>query len=84
MLLKAANLKCSADNTELTFTCPGSITYGGEKYPAFVADASLTPVLNITAADLLFEKGTIVLGNELSSGSGITATLVYYSVTDGV
>lgn len=84
MLLKAANLKCSADNTELTFTCPGSITYGGETYPAFVADASLTPVLNITAADLLFEKGTIVLGNELSSGSGITATLVYYSVTDGV
>lgn len=84
MLLKAANLKCSADNTELTFTCPGSITYGGEKYPAFVADASLTPVLNITAADLLFEKGTIVLGNELLSGSGITATLVYYSVTDGV
>ena len=84
MLLKAANLKCSADNTELTFTCPGSITYGGEKYPAFVADASLTPVLNITAADLLFEKGTIVLGNELSSGSGITATLGYYSVTDGV
>ena len=79
MLLKAANLKCSADNTELTFTCPGSITYGGETYPAFVADASLTPVLNITAADLLFEKGTIVLGNELSSGSGITATLVYYS-----
>ena len=71
MLLKAANLKCSADNTELTFTCPGSITYGGETYPAFVAD-------------LLFEKGTIVLGNELSSGSGITATLVYYSVTDGV
>lgn len=84
MLLKAANLRCSADNTELTFTCPGSITYGGETYPAFVADASLTPVLNITAADLLFEKGTIVLGNELSSGSGITATLVYYSVTDGV
>ena len=84
MLLKAANLTCSADNTELTFTCPGSITYGGETYPAFVADASLTPVLNITAADLLFEKGTIVLGNELSSGSGITATLVYYSVTDGV
>ena len=84
MLLKAANLKCSADNTELTFTCPGSITYGGETYPAFVADASLTPVLNITAADLLFEKGTIVLGNELSSGSGITATLVYYNVTDGV
>ena len=84
MLLKAANLKCSADNTELTFTCPGSIIYGGETYPAFVADASLTPVLNITAADLLFEKGTIVLGNELSSGSGITATLVYYSVTDGV
>lgn len=84
MLLKAANLKCSADNTELTFTCPGSITYGGETYPAFVADASLTPVLNITAADLLFEKGTIVLGNELSSGSGITATLVYYSVTDGI
>lgn len=84
MLLKAANLKCSADNTELTFTCPGSITYGGETYPAFVADASLTPVLNITAADLLFEKGTIVLGNELSSGSGITATLVYYSVIDGV
>ena len=84
MLLKAANLKCSADNTELTFTCPGSITYGGETYPAFVADASLTPVLDITAADLLFEKGTIVLGNELSSGSGITATLVYYSVTDGV
>lgn len=84
MLLKAANLKCSADNTELTFTCPGSITYGGETYPAFVADASLTPVLNITAADLLFEKSTIVLGNELSSGSGITATLVYYSVTDGV
>lgn len=84
MLLKAANLKCSADNTELTFTCPGSIAYGGETYPAFVADASLTPVLNITAADLLFEKGTIVLGNELSSGSGITATLVYYSVTDGV
>ena len=84
MLLKAANLKCSADNTELTFTCPGSITYGGETYPAFVADASLTPVLNITAADLLFEKGTIVLGNELSSGSGITATLVYHSVTDGV
>ena len=84
MLLKAANLKCSADNTELTFTCPGSITYGGETYPAFVADASLTPVLNITAADLNFEKGTIVLGNELSSGSGITATLVYYSVTDGV
>lgn len=84
MLLKAANLKCSADNTELTFTCPGSITYGGEKYPAFVADASLTPVLNITAADLLFEKGTVTLGNELSSGSGITATLVYYSVTDGV
>lgn len=84
MLLKAANLKCSADNTELTFTCPGSITYGGETYPAFVADASLTPVLNITAAELLFEKGTIVLGNELSSGSGITATLVYYSVTDGV
>lgn len=84
MLLKAANLKCSADNTELTFTCPGSITYGGETYSAFVADASLTPVLNITAADLLFEKGTIVLGNELSSGSGITATLVYYSVTDGV
>ena len=41
-------------------------------------------MLNITAADLLFEKGTIVLGNELSSGSGITATLVYYSVTDGV
>lgn len=84
MLLKAANLKCSADNTELTFTCPGSITYGGETYSAFVADASLTPVLNITAADLLFEKGTVVLGNELSSGSGITATLVYYSVTDGV
>ena len=84
MLLKAANLKCSADNTELTFTCPGSITYGEKTYPAFVADASLTPVLNITAADLLFEKGTIVLGNELSSGSGITATLVYYSVTDGV
>ena len=84
MLLKAANLKCSADNTELTFTCPGSITYGGETYPAFVADASLTPVLNITAADLLFEKGTVTLGNELSSGSGITATLVYYSVTDGV
>ena len=24
------------------------------------------------------------MGNELSSGSGITATLVYYSVTDGV
>ena len=84
MLLKAANLKCSADNTELTFTCPGSITYGEKTYPAFVADASLTPVLNITAADLNFEKGTIVLGNELSSGSGITATLVYYSVTDGV
>lgn len=89
MLLKAANLKCSADNTELTFTCPGSITYKDAKgkdvtSPAFVADASLTPVLNITAADLLFEKGTIVLGNELSSGSGITATLVYYSVTDGV
>ena len=84
MLLKAANLKCSADNTELTFTCPGSITYGEKTYPAFVADASLTPVLDITAADLLFEKGTIVLGNELSSGSGITATLVYYSVTDGV
>ena len=89
MLLKAANLKCSADNTELTFTCPGSITYKNAEgkdvtSPAFVADASLTPVLNITAADLLFEKGTIVLGNELSSGSGITATLVYYSVTDGV
>lgn len=89
MLLKAANLKCSADNTELTFTCPGSITYKDAEgkdvtSPAFVADASLTPVLNITAADLLFEKGTIVLGNELSSGSGITATLVYYSVTDGV
>ena len=84
MLLRAANLKCSADNTELTFTCPGSITYGEKTYPAFVADASLTPVLNITAADLLFEKGTVVLGNELSSGSGITATLVYYSVTDGV
>ena len=84
MLLKAANLKCSADNTELTFTCPGSITYGEKTYPAFVADASLTPVLNITAADLLFEKGTIVLGNELSSGSGITVSLVYYSVTDGV
>ena len=84
MLLKAANLKCSADNTELTFTCPGSITYGGETHSAFVADASLTPVLDITAANLLFEKGTIVLGNELSSGSGITATLVYYSVTDGV
>ena len=89
MLLKAANLKCSADNTELTFTCPGSITYKDAEgkdvtSPAFVADASLTPVLNITAADLNFEKGTIVLGNELSSGSGITATLVYYSVTDGV
>ena len=84
MLLKAANLKCSADNTELTFTCPGSITYGEKTYPAFVADASLTPVLDITAADLLFEKGTIVLGNELSSGSGITVSLVYYSVTDGV
>ena len=84
MLLRAANLKCSADNTELTFTCPGSITYGEKTYPAFVADASLTPVLDITAADLLFEKGTVVLGNELSSGSGITATLVYYSVTDGV
>ena len=89
MLLKAANLKCSADNTELTFTCPGSITYKDAEgkdvtSPAFVADASLTPVLNITAADLLFEKGTIVLGNEISSGSGITATLVYYSVTDGV
>ena len=89
MLLKAANLKCSADNTELTFTCPGSITYKNAEgkdvtSPAFVADASLTPVLNITAADLNFEKGTIVLGNELSSGSGITATLVYYSVTDGV
>ena len=84
MLLKAANLKCSADNTELTFTCPGSITYGGETHSAFVADASLTPVLDITAADLLFEKGTVTLGNELSSGSGITATLVYYSVTDGV
>ena len=84
MLLKAAKLKCSADNTELTFTCPGSITYGGETHPAFVADASLTPVLDITAADLLFEKGTIVLGNELSSGSGITVSLVYYSVTDGV
>ena len=41
-------------------------------------------MLNITAADLLFEKGTVTLGNELSSGSGITATLVYYSVTDGV
>ena len=84
MLLKAANLKCSADNTELTFTCPGSITYGEKTHPAFVADASLTPVLDITAADLLFEKGTIVLGNELSSGSGITVSLVYYSVTDGV
>ena len=84
MLLRAANLKCSADNTELTFTCPGSITYGEKTHPAFVADASLTPVLDITAADLLFEKGTVVLGNELSSGSGITATLVYYSVTDGV
>ena len=89
MLLKAANLKCSADNTELTFTCPGSITYKDAEgkdvtSPAFVADASLTPVLNITAADLLFEKGTVTLGNELSSGSGITATLVYYSVTDGV
>ena len=84
MLLKAANLKCSADNTELTFTCPGSITYGGETHSAFVADASLTPVLDITAANLLFEKGTIVLGNELSSGSGITVSLVYYSVTDGV
>ena len=89
MLLKAANLKCSADNTELTFTCPGSITYKDAEgkdvtSPAFVADASLTPVLNITAADLLFENGTVVLGNELSSGSGITATLVYYSVTDGV
>ena len=84
MLLKAAKLKCSADNTELTFTCPGSITYGGETHSAFVADASLTPVLDITAADLLFEKGTIVLGNELSSGSGITVSLVYYSVTDGV
>ena len=89
MLLKAANLKCSADNTELTFTCPGSITYKDAEgkdvtSSAFVADASLTPVLNITAADLLFEKGTVTLGNELSSGSGITATLVYYSVTDGV
>ena len=89
MLLKAANLKCSADNTELTFTCPGSITYKNAEgkdvtSPAFVADASLTPVLDITAADLLFEKGTIVLGNELSSGSGITVSLVYYSVTDGV
>ena len=84
MLLKAAKLKCSADNTELTFTCPGSITYGEKTYPAFVADASLTPVLDITAANLLFEKGTVTLGYELSSGSGITATLVYYSVTDGV
>ena len=84
MLLRAAKLKCSDDNTELTFTCPGSITYGGETHSAFVADASLTPVLDITAADLLFEKGTIVLGNELSSGSGITVSLVYYSVTDGV
>ena len=35
--LKEANLTRSGDNTELTFTCPGSITYGGETYPAFVA-----------------------------------------------
>lgn len=89
MLLKAAGLQCSADNTELTFSCPGSITYkdtDGKDVtsPAFVADASLTPVLDITADDLRFEKGTVVLGTELSSGSGITVTPVYYSVTDGV
>ena len=89
MLLNAAGLQCSEDNTELIFSCPGSITYkdadgDDATSPAFVADASLTPVLDITAADLSFEKGSIVLGSELSSGSGITVTPVYYSVTDGV